>query len=270
MTAWINERGIRLTAARGPALPLGVLHPSGALAVYQAILRRRPGWDIAALRAVPGLAAQEPRWSRLLRGLSAGDVPRRPDRLRVATRRASAAARRGAAATSTQGAANSQPSAGCAAIQRPTTAQSGTVTRSWTSSSPGKCGAGAGHRQVRVEDDDLVHHVDVERGAADVAERRGERLVGRDVAREQQEAGDAGQRDREGQRADVGPGARVDDVGCDEEERRARAGQRRQCRSTSRKTSGRNIRPSQKIGNSRARRSRKGRPVQASVATLTQ
>ena len=42
--------------------------------------------------------------------------------------------RRGCA--STQGAANSQPSAGCAAIQRPTTAQSGTVTRSWTSSSP--------------------------------------------------------------------------------------------------------------------------------------
>ena len=42
----------------------------GALAVYQAILRRRPGWDIASLRATPCFAAQEPRWSRLL--------PRRP------------------------------------------------------------------------------------------------------------------------------------------------------------------------------------------------
>ena len=68
VTAWVNERGIRLKPPDARLCHWGFYTRSGALAVYQAILRRRPGWDIAALRAVPGLAAQEPRWSRLLRG----------------------------------------------------------------------------------------------------------------------------------------------------------------------------------------------------------
>ena len=69
VTAWVNERGIRLKPPDARLCHWGFYTRAGALAVYQAILRRRPGWDIAALRAVPGLAAQEPRWSRLLRGL---------------------------------------------------------------------------------------------------------------------------------------------------------------------------------------------------------
>jgi pimeloyl-ACP methyl ester carboxylesterase len=62
VTDWINERGIALTAP-----PAGPCHWSfytrdGALAVYRAILRRAPGWDIASLRAAPWFAAgEEPR-----------------------------------------------------------------------------------------------------------------------------------------------------------------------------------------------------------------
>ena len=70
VTAWINALGIPLTAASARLCHWGFYTRGGALAVYQAILRRRPGWDIASLRAAPCFAAQEPRWSRLL--------PRRP------------------------------------------------------------------------------------------------------------------------------------------------------------------------------------------------
>ena len=70
VTAWINGLGIPLTAASARLCHWGFYTRGGALAVYQAILRRRPGWDIASLRAAPCFAAQEPRWSRLL--------PRRP------------------------------------------------------------------------------------------------------------------------------------------------------------------------------------------------
>jgi hypothetical protein len=70
VTAWVNERGIRLKPPDARLCHWGFYTRSGALAVYQAILRRRPGWDIEALRAVPGLAAQEPRWSRLVRGIA--------------------------------------------------------------------------------------------------------------------------------------------------------------------------------------------------------
>lgn len=66
VTQWVNERGIRLKAPDARLCHWGFYTRSGALAVYREILRRRPGWDIAALRSVPGLAAQEPRWSRLL------------------------------------------------------------------------------------------------------------------------------------------------------------------------------------------------------------
>ena len=80
VTAWINERGIRLKPPESRLCHWGFYTRSGALAVYQAILRRRPGWDIEALRAVPGLAAQEPRWSRLVRGVG----PWSPDGGRIA------------------------------------------------------------------------------------------------------------------------------------------------------------------------------------------
>jgi hypothetical protein len=40
------------------------------MAVYQAILGDRPGWDVASLRQRACFQVQEPRWSRL--------VPRRP------------------------------------------------------------------------------------------------------------------------------------------------------------------------------------------------
>jgi hypothetical protein len=66
VTAWINARGIPLTAPGARLGHRGFYTRKGALAVYQAILRRQPGWDIAALRAAPCFATQEPRWSRLL------------------------------------------------------------------------------------------------------------------------------------------------------------------------------------------------------------
>jgi hypothetical protein len=77
VTAWINERGIRLKPPEARLCHWGFYTRTGALGVYQAILRRRPGWDIDSLRAVPGLAAQEPRWSLLMRGLG----PREPRRV---------------------------------------------------------------------------------------------------------------------------------------------------------------------------------------------
>ena len=70
VTAWINALGIPLTASSARLCHWGFYTRGGALAVYEAILRRRPGWDIGSLRATPCFAAQDPRWSRLL--------PRRP------------------------------------------------------------------------------------------------------------------------------------------------------------------------------------------------
>jgi hypothetical protein len=66
VTLCVNGLGIPLTAASARLCHWGFYTRGGALAVYEAILRRRPGWDIASLRAVPCFAAQEPRWSRLL------------------------------------------------------------------------------------------------------------------------------------------------------------------------------------------------------------
>jgi hypothetical protein len=63
---WVNGQGIRLTPS-GPRLCHWSFYTrEGALELYQAILRRRPGWDVASLRQSPGFAAQDPRWSRLL------------------------------------------------------------------------------------------------------------------------------------------------------------------------------------------------------------
>jgi hypothetical protein len=66
VTHWINARGIPLTPPAARLCHWSFYTREGALAVYQAILRRRPGWDVAALRAAPCLGVQEPRWSRLL------------------------------------------------------------------------------------------------------------------------------------------------------------------------------------------------------------
>ncbi len=66
VTAWINGLGIPLTPSSARLCHRGFYTRGGALAVYQAILRRRPGCDVAELRAAPCLAAQEPRWSRIV------------------------------------------------------------------------------------------------------------------------------------------------------------------------------------------------------------
>ncbi len=75
VTAWINARGIALTAPEARLCHWSFYTREGALAVYQAILRRRPGWDVTGLRAAPCFGVQDPRWSRLLprRRSAAGD-----------------------------------------------------------------------------------------------------------------------------------------------------------------------------------------------------
>jgi Alpha/beta hydrolase of unknown function (DUF900) len=66
VTAWVNAQGIPLTRAEARLCHWSFYTRGGAFAVYQAILRRQPGWDIASLRTAPCLTAQEPRWSRLV------------------------------------------------------------------------------------------------------------------------------------------------------------------------------------------------------------
>ena len=64
VAAWINARGIPLRPSATRLCHWSFYTRPGAFEVYQAILRRHPGWDVASLRAAPCLAAQEPRWSR--------------------------------------------------------------------------------------------------------------------------------------------------------------------------------------------------------------
>ncbi len=66
VTGWINARGVALTPAQARLCHWSFYTRDGAFAVYEAILRRRPGWDIRSLRAIPDLTAQDPRWSRIL------------------------------------------------------------------------------------------------------------------------------------------------------------------------------------------------------------
>jgi hypothetical protein len=66
VTDWVNAQGIPLTPSSARLCHWSFYTRDGALGVYQAILRRRPGWDIASLRTAACFAAQEPRWSRLL------------------------------------------------------------------------------------------------------------------------------------------------------------------------------------------------------------
>ncbi len=72
VTAWATAQGVALRPETARCCHRGFYTREGALTLYQAILRRQPGWDLAGLRAVPCFAAQEPRWSRLL-------PSRRPD-----------------------------------------------------------------------------------------------------------------------------------------------------------------------------------------------
>lgn len=68
VTAWINRQGIALSPPEARVCHWSFYTRPGALAVYAAILRRRPGWDIGTLRRVRCLGESEPRWSRLVPG----------------------------------------------------------------------------------------------------------------------------------------------------------------------------------------------------------
>jgi hypothetical protein len=70
VTAWANAQGIPLVSHGARLCHWSFYTADGTLALYQAILRRRSGWDVASLRQIPCFAVQEARWSRLL--------PRRP------------------------------------------------------------------------------------------------------------------------------------------------------------------------------------------------
>lgn len=67
VTAWANARGIPLRPETARSSHRSFYTRDGSLALYQAILRRRPGWDIASLRTEGCFRVQEPRWSRALR-----------------------------------------------------------------------------------------------------------------------------------------------------------------------------------------------------------
>ncbi len=65
VTAWFQFQGLKLQQA--PRLCHWSFYTrDGTLAVYQAILRRRPGWDVETLRRQACFRGQDRRWSRLL------------------------------------------------------------------------------------------------------------------------------------------------------------------------------------------------------------
>jgi hypothetical protein len=66
VAAWARVQGVPLSPETARCCHWNFYTREGAFALYQAILRRRPGWDIESLRRLPCLAGQEPRWSRLL------------------------------------------------------------------------------------------------------------------------------------------------------------------------------------------------------------
>ena len=76
VAAWARQRGIPLTPWDARLCHWSFYTRRGAFDLYQAILRRRPGWDFASLRAAPCFAGQEPRWSRLRPrlGLPSGSI----------------------------------------------------------------------------------------------------------------------------------------------------------------------------------------------------
>lgn len=68
VATWINERGVPLRMTHTRFCHWSFYTRGGAFGVYRAILRRKPGWDIASLRLAPCFAGQEPRWSRIRPG----------------------------------------------------------------------------------------------------------------------------------------------------------------------------------------------------------
>jgi hypothetical protein len=72
--AWMNARGIPLQPPAARNCHWSFYTQPGAFALYRAILRRRPGWDVASLRAQPALSLHAPRWSRLLPARRAPDA----------------------------------------------------------------------------------------------------------------------------------------------------------------------------------------------------
>lgn len=83
VTAWINAQGVRLRPSEVRFCHWSFYTRAGAFDLYQAILRRRPGWDIASLRAAPCFVRQEPRWSGFRSGRVdvTGKAPPGPDDL---------------------------------------------------------------------------------------------------------------------------------------------------------------------------------------------
>ena len=92
VTAWINAQGIALTSRNARLCHWSFYTRDGALAVYQAILRRRPGWDIASLRAHAVLrgagAALEPADPAPAGGPARARSRRRSDQRLIRRRRA--------------------------------------------------------------------------------------------------------------------------------------------------------------------------------------
>ncbi len=64
VTAWINAQGVRLRPSEVRFCHWSFYTRAGAFDLYQAILRRRPGWDIASLRTAPCFLPREPQGSR--------------------------------------------------------------------------------------------------------------------------------------------------------------------------------------------------------------
>ena len=68
VTAWINAQGVRLRPSEVRFCHWSFYTRAGAFDLYQAILRRRPGWDITTLRAAPCFLRREADRERFARG----------------------------------------------------------------------------------------------------------------------------------------------------------------------------------------------------------
>ncbi len=76
-TDWLAERGATIEGAPRRACHWGVYNRPGALDLYSAMLRDRPRWSIAAMRAAGVPEDMEPRWCRLpwFRGAPVSQAP---------------------------------------------------------------------------------------------------------------------------------------------------------------------------------------------------
>jgi hypothetical protein len=66
VVAWAAAHGIPLAASAARLCHWSFYIRPGTFELCQAILRRRPGFEIERLREVPCFAEQEPRWSRMI------------------------------------------------------------------------------------------------------------------------------------------------------------------------------------------------------------